>query len=77
MRSNANPTGHVEDRSGDIADLPEQTLKSCEAKLITYIRKDWALAFGTREVQLVIEYQEGEPVLIRVTDNKVTEEKLK
>lgn len=74
MRRNVNPAGHASDET---VDLPEQTLKSCEAKLITYIRKDWALAFGTREVQLVIEYQEGEPVLIRVTDNKVTEEKLK
>ena len=74
MRRNVNPTGHASDET---VDLLEQTLRSCEAKLITYIRKDWALAFGTREVQLVIEYQEGEPVLIRVTDNKVTEEKLK
>ena len=78
VRTNVNPTGRVEAKSSDMAaGPPEQTLRSCEAKLITYIRKDWALAFGSREVQLVIEYQEGVPVLIRVTDNKVTEEKLK
>lgn len=34
-------------------------LRSCEAKLICCIRNDWALEFGSREVRLVIEYQEG------------------
>lgn len=52
-------------------------LKSCESKLIASIRGDWALEFGSREVRLVIEYQDGVPVLIRVTGNAVKEEKLK
>lgn len=52
-------------------------LKSFEAKLIANIREDWALKFGSREVRLVIEYQDGVPVLIRITSNKVQEEKLK
>lgn len=56
---------------------PEPTLRSCEAKLLSYIRNHWAVDFGTREVRLVIEYQDGVPVLIRVTANRVTEEKLR
>lgn len=52
-------------------------LKSCEAKLLAYIRGDWAVDYGTREVRLVIEYQDKTPVLIRVTRNAVTEEKLR
>ncbi len=52
-------------------------LKPCESKLIANIRRDWALKFGSREVRLVIEYQDGVPVLIRVTGNRVKEEKLK
>ncbi|MDR7555329.1 MAG: hypothetical protein QN157_06940 [Armatimonadota bacterium] len=52
-------------------------LRSCEAKLLSYIRNHWALEFGTREVRLVIEYQNGVPVLIRVTGNIVKEEKLR
>ncbi len=55
----------------------EQTLRSCEARLIACIRDDWALTFGSRKVRLVIEYQEGVPVLNRVTENAITEEKLK
>lgn len=52
-------------------------LRSCEAKLLACIRNDWALDFGTREVRLVIEYQDHTPVLIRVTMNTVKEEKLR
>jgi len=52
-------------------------LRSCEAKLLGAIRGPWALAFGTREVRLLIEYQDGVPVLIRVTGNQVKEEKLR
>jgi hypothetical protein len=52
-------------------------LKSCEAKLLALINNHWALEFGTREVRLVIEYQDKVPVLIRVTQNVVREEKLK
>jgi hypothetical protein len=52
-------------------------LRSCEAKLLSYIRNHWALEFGTREVRLVIEYQNSVPVLIRVTGNVVREEKLR
>ena len=52
-------------------------LKPFESKLIANIRRDWALTFGSREVRLVIEYQDGVPVLIRVTGNRVKEEKLK
>lgn len=62
---------------GGVAAPREQTLRSCEARLIACIRNDWALAFGSRKVRLVIEYQEGVPVLIRVTENAITEEKLK
>lgn len=56
---------------------PEPALRSCEAKLLSYIRNHWAVEFGTREVHLVIEYQDRVPVLIRVTANRVSEEKLK
>jgi hypothetical protein len=52
-------------------------LRSCEAKLLARIHNDWALDFGTREIRLLIEYQDGVPVLIRVTDNTVREEKLR
>ena len=52
-------------------------LRSCEAKLLARIHNEWALDFGTREVRLLIEYQDGVPVLIRVTDNTVREEKLR
>jgi len=55
----------------------EPTLRSCEAKLLGLIRDRWALDFGSREVRLLIEYQDGVPVLIRVTGNSVKEEKLK
>ena len=55
----------------------DETLRSCEAKLVSFIRDHWALDFGTREVRLVIEYQDRLPVLIRVTGNVVKEEKLK
>lgn len=55
----------------------DATLRSCEAKLVSFIRKHWALDFGSREVRLVIEYQDHLPVLIRVTENVVKEEKLK
>jgi hypothetical protein len=55
----------------------DPVLRSCEAKLLMCIRNHWALDFGTREVRLLIEYQDGVPVLIRVTDNAVREEKLK
>ena len=62
---------------GSGAAAAEQTLGSCEARLIACIRNDWALAFGSREVRLIIEYQEGVPVLIRVTASRIKEEKLK
>lgn len=52
-------------------------IRSCEAKLIDSIHNHWALDFGTREVRLLIEYQDKVPVLIRVTENTVREEKLK
>ncbi|HEU4679278.1 MAG TPA: hypothetical protein VFS35_07140 [Terrimicrobiaceae bacterium] len=52
-------------------------MRSCEAKLLACIRNDWALDFGTREVRLVIEYQDHTPVLIRVTMKTVKEEKLR
>ncbi len=55
----------------------EPALRSCEARLIARIRNDWALRFGSREVQLVIEYGDGLPVLIRVMENRIAEEKLK
>jgi hypothetical protein len=58
-------------------DHSDPELRSCEAKLIGLIRNHWALDFGTREVRLVIEYQDNVPVLIRVTENVVKEEKLK
>ncbi len=52
-------------------------LRSCEVELIGRIRGDWVVAFGSREVRLIIEYQDGVPVLIRVMENTVKEEKLK
>ncbi|HET7852954.1 MAG TPA: hypothetical protein VFM04_00645 [Candidatus Methylomirabilis sp.] len=52
-------------------------LRSCEAKLLACIRDEWAVEYGSREVRLVIEYQDRTPVLIRVTMNTVTEEKLR
>ncbi|MBI3974953.1 MAG: hypothetical protein HY334_01015 [Armatimonadetes bacterium] len=54
----------------------EQILRSCEARLIASIRNDWAVQFGSREVRLIIEYQDGVPVLIRVVESSVKEEKL-
>lgn len=60
-----------------VVDHSDPELRSCEAKLIGLIRNHWALDFGTREVRLVIEYQDNVPVLIRVTENIVKEEKLK
>jgi hypothetical protein len=44
----------------------EADLRSCERKLVNRIRGDWAIPFGTREVRLQIEYQDGVPVLVRV-----------
>lgn len=55
----------------------EPALLSCEIKLLKCIHNDWALEFGTREVCLLIEYQDKVPVLIRVTGNTVKEEKLR
>ena len=52
-------------------------LRPCEARLIARIRGDWAVGFGSREVRLTIEYQDGVPVLIRVTGNRLQEEKLR
>jgi len=52
-------------------------LRGCEAKLIDCIRNHWTLEHGSREVRLIIEYQDKVPVLIRVTDNVIKEEKLK
>lgn len=72
------PSGHDGARVGAAAAArPEPALRSCEAKLLSCIRNHWAVEFGTREVRLVIEYQNGVPVLIRVTANRVTEEKLR
>ena len=51
--------------------------RPCETKLLARIHNEWALDFGTREVRLLIEYQDGLPVLIRVAGNIVREEKLK
>jgi hypothetical protein len=62
---------------GVTAGQAEPVLRSCEAKLIDYIRNHWALEFGSREVRLIIEYQNGVPVLVRVTENTVREEKLR
>ena len=56
---------------------PAAGFRSCEAKLMARIHNEWALDFGTREIRLLIEYQDGVPVLIRVTDNTVREEKLR
>lgn len=58
-------------------DHSDPGLRSFEAKLIDLIRNGWALEFGTREVRLVIEYQDKVPVLIRICENVVKEEKLK
>lgn len=55
----------------------EAPLRSCEAKLLRLIRTQWALDFGARELCLIIEYQDRVPVLIRVTENVVKEEKLR
>jgi hypothetical protein len=63
--------------SSETAARPEPALRSCEAKLLSCIRSHWAVEFGTREVRLIIEYQNGVPVLIRITANRVTEEKLR
>ena len=52
-------------------------LRSCEAKLLATIRNEWAVDYGSREVQLIIEYQDRTPVLIRVTMNTVKEEKFR
>ena len=58
-------------------DHADPGLRSCETKLLGLIRNRWALEFGTREVRLMIEYQDKVPVLIRITENVVKEEKLK
>jgi len=52
-------------------------LRGCEVKLIDFIRNHWTLEYGSREVRLIIEYQDKVPVLIRVTENVIKEEKLK
>ncbi len=63
--------------SGTSVGRSEPALRSCEVTLIARIRNDWAVQFGSRDVRLIIEYQDGVPVLIRVTANTVKEEKLK
>ncbi|MBI3974951.1 MAG: hypothetical protein HY334_01005 [Armatimonadetes bacterium] len=63
--------------SGATIGQPEPPLRSSELRLIARIRNDWAVQFGSREVRLIIEYQDGVPVLIRVIENAVKEEKLK
>ena len=55
----------------------DQELRSCESKLLALIRTRWALEYGTRRVGLIIEYQDRVPVLIRIVENSVAEEKLK
>ncbi len=59
------------------ADDSDSDRRSCEAKLVNLIHNRWALEFGSREVRLVIEYQDKKPVLIRIIENVVKEEKLK
>lgn len=71
------PTTHSQRDLLDRISPEEESLRPCEAKLLNLIRNRWALDFGTREVRLVIEYQDRFPVLIRVTGNVVKEEKLK
>lgn len=68
---------HKTDHQRTGPDRLESPLKSCEARLLACIRGDWAVEYGTREVRLLIEYQDGTPVLIRVTANAVKEEKLR
>ncbi len=75
--ANANALSGAATGAARGAEAAAVSLRSCEAKLIASIREDWALQFGSREVRLIIEYQDGLPVLIRVTDNKVKEEKLR
>jgi hypothetical protein len=58
-------------------DRQDPALRSCESKLLALIRNRWALEFGTRRVGLIIEYQDRIPVLIRIVENSITEEKLK
>jgi hypothetical protein len=65
------------DGVGIIGTGTDPALRSCEAKLLAHIRTDWAVDYGTREVKLLIEYQDGAPVLIRVTKSTVKEEKLR
>ncbi len=69
------PDGAQSAPAGAGQDVP--ALKPFEVRLIANIREDWALEFGSREVRLVIEYQNGVPVLIRATGERVKEEKLK
>ncbi len=76
-RANANASSGAPAGAAGGAEAAAVPLRSCEAKLIASIREDWALKFGSREVRLIIEYQDGLPVLIRITDNKVKEEKLR
>jgi hypothetical protein len=56
-------------------DRPHENLRSCEAKLIEAIRNDWALDCGSREVVLVIEYEDGVPVTIRAAENTPLQER--
>ncbi len=65
------------DGPGTVVDRAVPMLTPCEAKLIARIRNDWAVDYGAREIQLVIEYQDRTPVLIRITMNTVKEEKLR
>lgn len=45
--------------------------------VILKILDEWPVAFGVRNVRLNIEYQDRRPVLVRVLENQVIEDKIR
>ncbi len=52
------------------------TLRPCEGKLVEWIRRQ-AVPYGAVKGTLTVEYQDGQPVLIRVGSTVEIEEKLR
>lgn len=45
--------------------------------IILRMLDEWPLAFGVRDLHLHIEYQDHRPVLVKILDNRVIEEKIR
>ena len=51
-------------------------LRAAELRLIEKLR-EWAIAHGSREICLAVDYQDSVVVQIRVLENRVKEERLR